>query len=62
MQIIENLMHTRMRTRRYRSLNRNLIGSVNSSMINYEHDRAVQEAILESITRANDSNSDDDID
>lgn len=31
-------------------------------MINYEHDRAVQEAILESITRANDSNSDDDID
>ena len=55
--IIENLMRVRMRNRRLQIENRNFIGSFNNTMINYEHDRAVQEAILASI-EANNRDSD----
>ena len=61
--IIENLMRVRMRSRRLQTENRNFIGSFNNTMINYEHDRAVQEAILASIEANNrdtdNENSDD---
>ena len=61
--IIENLMRIRMRNRRLQTENRNFIGSFNNTMINYEHDRAVQEAILASIEANNrdtdNENSDD---
>jgi len=57
--IIETLIQTRMRNRRLRAENRNLIGSFNNTMINYEHDRAVQEAILASIEANNGQDADD---
>ena len=57
--IIETLMRARMRNRRLRTENRNLIGSFNNTMINYEHDRAVQEAILASIEANNSRDGDD---
>ena len=57
--IIETLMRARMRNRRLRTENRNLIGSFNNTMINYEHDRAVQEAILASIEANNSRDADD---
>lgn len=57
--IIETLMQARMRNRRLRTENRNLLGSFNNTIINYEHDRAVQEAILASIEANNGRNTDD---
>lgn len=57
--IIENLIQIRMRNRRLQTENRNLIGSFNNTMISFEHDRAVQEAILASIEINNAQDSSD---
>ena len=57
--IIENLIQIRMRNRRLQTENRNLIGSFNNTMISYEHDRSVQEAILASIEANNSQDTDD---
>ena len=61
MSIIENLIQIRMSNRRLRTENRNLIGSLNNTMISYEHDRAVQEAILASIEANNSQDTDNEI-
>ena len=56
--IIENMIQVRIRNRRLQTENRNFFGSFNNNMVNYEHDRAVQEAILASIEANNAQDTD----
>lgn len=61
MSIIENLMRMRMRSRRRQ--NRNFVfSSFNNNVIDIEQDRAIQEAILASISSNNNDEADDDTD